>query len=491
MTRIKIPLLFLITLFLLFFPIEGQAQSQPNLINIYINETLEFSPTPVYLTATALYSDGSTRDVTFSGTWTTSNPSIASVYRGKVEFGSNTGNVTIEFTFGNLKVAVGTEVVDITDIQITNRNIKYSNTPVQIKVQGRYNHGQLSEVNEHLTWYSVNENVARVDNKGVVTFTGRPGKAFIGVLFTSPLTRQTLQDEITIIVTDDEVRKDEPAPSKPFTIKIDGQLDPSKATNTLKVYRLYADNTRDNLRNDEVSWSSSNPNIATVDNTGRVAFTGRPGSVTIYARYNNRQDSIEAFVPHKTVSLSINETLNFNQGFIATPPRLTVTGKDNSGQTQLLYNVEWSSSNPTVATIDSRGQITFTGRPGTVTFTAQRDNLSDSISTTVSNEQAKNLKTLKIIDNLFYSNSPQNLKALAYYTDGTSTEITKEAQWLSSNENVATVYNGTVYFTGASGQVRITASFEGFSDTVETIVRTPSSKRDLSIIKFQRNQLSY
>jgi hypothetical protein len=474
----------------------GQAADQPTLIDVYINGDLKFSTSPVYLTATALYSDGTTKDVTYSGQWRSSNLSVANVYRGKVEFGSNTGNVTISFTLANKEASVGTEVIDLLgDISIIPNNIKYSEKSIQLKAQGRYTNGELREITQHVRWYSVNEDVARVNNDGLLTFTGRTGKTFIGVLFTSPLTRDTLKYELPnpIIVTEEDVEKDPPRPSMAYTIKIDGQLDPSKKTNTLKAYRLYIDDSKQNLRKDEVNWYSSNPNIATVDENGKVTFTGRAGKVIIYARdgrYSDKQASVEVLVPYKNESLSINESLNYTPLFLTSPPSLTVTGVDNNGQSQLVYGLEWSSSNPDIATINEQGQISFTGKPGTVTFTAQKDGLSATVQSIVPEDQARILSSIHIVDNLFYSTNPQQLQVLARHSDGFLLDITKECQWQSSDEQVATIYDGKVYFTGAPGSVTIRAQYEGFTDSVETIVRVPSSKQ-LAAIKFQKNFLSY
>jgi len=488
--RIGVLIVFFLLLQCTVFPLVGQAE--PHLVNVYLNQTLAYSPNPVYLTASALYSDGTVKDVTYSGTWRTSNPSIASVYRGKVEFGSNTGNVTITFSYGGFEASVGTEVVDITDLEITTKNIKYSTKPVQLKAQGRYNNGDLEEIKEHVTWYSTNTSVATVDSKGLVTFRGNDGVTTIGVIFTSPLTQRTIRDEITVTVTEEEIEKDEePRETKAFTVKIDGRLDPQKKTNSLKAYKLYIDDTKKTLDNDLVTWSSSNPGVAEVNAKGQVTFSGKPGNVTITVRYGNYSDSVSAFVPYKTESLFINESLNFTPYFLNYPPKLSVTGKDNSGQSQLVHNIEWSSSNPDVAQIDNSGQITFTGKPGTVTFTAGKDGLTTSITVIVPDLADKKVKSIFINPSLFYSTTPQELKAFALMGDGTTQEITKEARWTSSNEKVATVQNGWVYFTGFPGTAEIICTYQGFTDRDKVLVNTPGKSTTLAAIKFADHYLTY
>ncbi|MFZ5944565.1 MAG: S-layer homology domain-containing protein [Bacillota bacterium] len=479
----------LIFFILLVFP--GIGQAEPHLLNVYINQTLAYNPNPVYLTATALYSDGSVKDVTYSGAWRTSNPSIASVYRGKVEFGSNTGNVTITFSYGGFEASVGTEVVDITDLEFVTKTLKYSTQPVQLKVQGRYNNGELQEIKDHITWYSTNEDVATVNSKGLVSFRNERGVATIGVIFTSPLNQRTVKAEITVTVTEKDIEDDDgPEETKAFTVKIEGELDPSKKTNSLKAIQLYIDDSKKTLANDMVQWTSSNPTVAEVNSSGQVTYSGRPGNVTITVKYRNYSDSKSTFIPYKTEQLIINESLNFTPYFLNNPPKLTVTGKDNSGQTQLVYGIQWSSSNENVAAIDSNGQISFTGQAGNVTFSAVKDGVSASITATVPALNEKVIQKIFINPSLFYSTQPQELKAYALMGNGSIEDITKDCRWTSTNASVASVNNGTVFFTGLPGTVEILCSYQNFTDRDKLIVSVPGNSIKLSSIKYADHFLS-
>jgi uncharacterized membrane protein len=361
-----------------------------------------------------------------------------------------------------------------------------------MKAQGRYNNGELEEIKEHIRWYSTNERVATVNASGLVTFRGNEGVTRIGVIYTNPRNQQEIIDEVEVVVTEEDIKKyEEPEETKAFTVKIDGELDPKKKTTTLKAYRLYIDDTKKTLSNDLVSWSSSNLGVAEVSDDGRVTFTGKPGNVTITVRYRNYSDSVSAFVPYKTEQLLINESLNFTPYFFTNPPKLSVTGKDNSGQSQLVHGLEWSSSNLEVANIDNSGQITFTGKPGTVTFTAAKDGISTGISVTVPEDARKTVNKVFINPSLYYSTEPVELKAFALMNDGTKEEITRDCRWTSTNEKVATVVDGWVYFTGQPGTVEITCTYQGKSDRDKVLVNPLGSKTSLSSIKFADHYLTY
>ncbi len=350
--------------------------------------------------------------------------------------------------------------------------LEYSTSPVYLKAIGLYSDGSTMDITDIVggEWRTSNSDIATVYG-GKVKFKGETGRVRISFTFNN------ITDYVETDVTEEDVDEES------YVLKFDGELDPDKKSNTLKVYKLYHDGRKVNLKNTDVEWSSSNIFVATVDEKGKVTFTGQPGQVTIKAHDGKRSVSQTVVVPYELVEISINESLNFTSSFFTNPPRLTVTGKNNSGQTQPVPNPVWSSSNENIATINSQGQINFTGQPGKVTFEVKSGNLKDSIDCTVPEPERKNVQKIYITENLFYGKEPQTLTAFALYTDGTKEEITKEAQWTSSNENVASVREGQVYFTGGYGPVEITCNYQGFTDRVQALITKPE-KNQLREIKF-------
>ena len=130
------------------------------------------------------------------------------------------------------------------------------------------------------------------------------------------------------------------------------------------------------------SWSSSDPAIATVDATGQVTSLS-PGTVAI-------SYSVTATAPCPDVSNSLDITVN------AGPDSGIVTALESSlcegGTTTVSSDGDtggsWSSSNPAVATVDAIGQVTSL-IPGTVTIsytvagTASCPDVSNSLDITV------------------------------------------------------------------------------------------------------------
>lgn len=495
----KIKLLFLILLAFLLLP--TMAFSKPALLGVYIDKDLEYSSKPIYLKAYAIYDDGTNREVTNSGTWDIkTGSSVAEIdNRGKLEFTGMPGNVEVSFSYGGKEDFVTTNVKQFLSLEISPDKLKYSKSGKKLKAIGRFDDGdgkieKKTLKDTEVSWVVSNDRVVKVDSSGKASFTGKKGRAVIRAIPKGPFIMD-YEDlpEIVVVVTDEDVDEDEEEDDRPFKLVIEGEINPDKKRTKLKAYKefSYHDDDRETIKNKDITWFSYNTDIAEVDDNGVVTLTGQPGKTYITGKYKRwSSNKLEVVVPVKYEELIINETLNFTPVFFRVPPKLTVTSKDTAGDSKLLSQVEWSSSNEEVAWIDSSGRITFTGKTGAVTFTAKHENLTASISCTVPEEEEKTIEKVIIPENLFYGPNPQVLKAYAIYSDGTRKNITSEGNWSSNNENVAMVERGNVFFTGKSGAVTITFNYNNFTDNVKTIIKSTNSKNKLTAIKFSKNHFT-
>lgn len=113
-----------------------------------------------------------------------------------------------------------------------------------------------------------------------------------------------------------------------------------------------------------VTWSSSNPAIATVDNNGNVTAIGE-GQTVITATINDGSNISASCTVNVTNPVISEITLN------KTSDSLTIGQTDNLVATTTPSNtvVNWSSSDSSIATVDSNGKVTGI-KAGTVTITA-------------------------------------------------------------------------------------------------------------------------
>lgn len=127
--------------------------------------------------------------------------------------------------------------------------------------------------------------------------------------------------------------------------------------------------------NPAITWKSSNTNVATVDKNGKVSFVGA-GSVSITAIYSGNKDGVD--VVSSPVSFTAKAiTIPVSAVTIDTPAKTTyeideivrLNASINENATTQNRGIIWSSSDSTIATVDSNGKVTFIA-VGTVTITA-------------------------------------------------------------------------------------------------------------------------
>ena len=110
-----------------------------------------------------------------------------------------------------------------------------------------------------------------------------------------------------------------------------------------------------------LTWSSTNPNVAKVDNEGNVTLVGK-GDVTIKLTSSN--GGVGTF-DLKVIGLNLNyEKFQFTS--LNQTLELKATDSKNN---QKAYDVTWESSNPDIAMVDSYGRVT-PKKAGTVKITA-------------------------------------------------------------------------------------------------------------------------
>ena len=127
----------------------------------------------------------------------------------------------------------------------------------------------------------------------------------------------------------------------------------------------------DNATNKNVTWSSDNEGVATVDATGKVTAIGAgTATITVTTADGGKTATCVVTVTAATVPVT-GVTLSQNQASLyynRTPNTLTLTATVAPANAT-NQNVTWASSDPSVATVDAAGKVTAVA-PGTATITA-------------------------------------------------------------------------------------------------------------------------
>jgi len=217
--------------------------------------------------------------------------------------------------------------------------------------------------------------------------------------------------------------------------------------------------------NKAVSWTSSNPAIATVDSKGNVKAI-KIGTATITATAQGAS-SIKKSIPvtvTKVIPSSMKlsrSTLNIvkNQTFKVSA---TITPTDSVNKA-----VVWKSSNTKVATADSKGNIKGVGN-GTAVIkatTADNSKVYKTITVKVST------KTVKVNRTSVSVTAGKTVALTATVSPSDSTD--KTVKWKSSNTRIATVDSKGKITGKAKGTATISASVKGAKEVKVKVTVTP------------------
>ena len=194
------------------------------------------------------------------------------------------------------------------------------------------------------------------------------------------------------------------------------------------------------------------------DPTGLVAAFA-PGSATIYAQRGTVKGKATVKVLLTLLAITINPSspnLPAN-----TTQALTVTGTYNNSATKALTSgVTWTSSNTSVATVSSLGQLVAIAQ-GTATITASASPgggvVKGTAFVTVNNAAIMSVAVTPAIKKL-PNGSSQQFTATATFSDGTKHVLLPPVvTWSSSSPSVAAITSAGVATGAALGTTTITA----------------------------------
>ena len=144
-----------------------------------------------------------------------------------------------------------------------------------------------------------------------------------------------------------------------------------------------------------LTWTTSNPNIATVDQNGKVKGVA-PGIVTIIVKAPNgaREQYSVTVTPGDPVNVPV-DSVSLDKGSLDLAPggggKLTATVNPSDATNK---NVSWSSSNTAVATVDANGNVTAVGEgAATITVTTEDGGKKAVCTVTVEAEAPKQIPT--------------------------------------------------------------------------------------------------
>lgn len=310
-----------------------------------------------------------------------------------------------------------------------------------------------------LIWVSSDENIAKVDENGVVTATGL-GRAYI---YATKEDTIELYDYCIVDVVEN-------IPISNISLDVS-----TLALKTGDEHQFIPTVEPENALDRTVTWTSSDETIATVNENGLV--TAKSAGTAVITATSNYDKSIsisctvtvtDPISKVKSITITgIPKVIKYNSSF-----RLTAIIAPSDAMNN---KITWKSSNTKYAAIDSRGNVTIkpAGAGKSVKITAKAQDGSGVSKTVTLKIRPNTVKVtkLKIKPSKTTVTAGKSVKLTAVVTPSNASN--KKVTWKSSNTKYATVNSKGVVVTKKAGKgktVKITAISKDNSKVKATVI---------------------
>jgi hypothetical protein len=472
----------------------GVAAAADDVVNsVYITTSVQ-EPGQLYvddnsinLTAYASMSISGEKNVTEDATWSSTSSSVK-VSKGvvtatgpvssatvTVRYKEKTATfvVTAEHYFDELRLKLdGVDAPEKKDVELGEE--------LQLNVSGTRSSGSTEDVTSTAQWTTSDANVATVEkgkvklvSVGEVKITAKSkGKTdSIELKVKSPYKEIKFRTEAGVTL------------QGPVEMYIGGPEQSLVAVATLNS------GTEQTVTSD-ATWTSSNAAVVTVDEDGKLKAVGK-GTAVITAKHNGASGTITVIVKTQYDALKISPNNSIYVTLFGSKVELTAaanSGKLENGPVDVTNLVEWkiSDTDQAVAVIRKENGKVYVQPNGTgsATINVSYLGLSKSVSVTVfpTIESVKADKTEMDV----YVEDDGNLPGLTGTTVAEETkDVTKLAQWTSSNTDVISIEDGKWKAEGP-GTAVLTARIESVEGKyIESTVTVTVHNKILALIAEQ------
>jgi uncharacterized protein YjdB len=245
---------------------------------------------------------------------------------------------------------------------------------MQLSATARDGHGNIL-TGRAVTWSSTSPAIASVTASGVLT-----GLAAGTTTIAATIDGRTEQATVTVTA----VQPPPPAPAAVASVTVSPSAPSVQVGATVQLVATLKDSDGNMLSGRTVTWSSSNPAVASVSAAGLVSgVAAGAAAVTATSEGKSAQVAVTVTAPPPAAVASITISPSAPSLQTGATIQLTATLKDASGNTLTGRNVSWSASNVSVATVSATGLVTAMGA-GSAMVTAASEGKSSQVAVTVS-----------------------------------------------------------------------------------------------------------
>ena len=420
------------------------------------------------LQAIATLSDDTTKDVSTQANWQSSNPTVLSVDDQGKATAIAAGDATVTATVQGITGQTTVSAVDLTvsQLQIIPATVQLAiGTTTRLTAIATFADQSTQDVSSQVGWLSSNTAVATVDSTGLVT-----GVAAGSTTLSASLLGVTASTSIQVNNTSVSALQVIPAVT---TIALGTK-------SQLQAIATFADGSTQDVSS-QVQWSSNDPFIAGVDSLGLVTGSGI-GQATVTATLGaiSRSATLTVTNAIATALQVIPPTASLPKG-AKLQFQAIATFSDNSSQ-DVTSQVNWNSSDISVATIDLNGEATAFSEGGADISANFLGVTSNTVLLVVTNATVSSIQVVLNggSGNLAKGSSVQ-FNAQAVLSDGSTLDVSSQAAWFSSDQTKVTI-NAQGLATGiAVGTSTISASLNGVTSAGTVLTVTNATVTQIQI----------
>ncbi|PSV64873.1 hypothetical protein [Photobacterium angustum] len=423
----------------------------------------------VNFTVTAHYSDNSSLDVTNQAAWNSDTPAVASFTENTLKINSPSGFANVHALYGGLSSDTKTVLAadpELISVSISTDTPKSSSENILLpkgitlafKAFAYYSDGSSLDVTNEIAWSSSTPDVADF-NANTLKANSDIGTTIVHATYAG-----VKSDSKVIETTAATIESLSISAQAPHTNSADITL-PKGVNVSFIAYAHYSDGSSKNVTA-QSSWLSDNPSIANFTNNTLEA-SSNSGSAKVYASFDgissNTKSIIATNAKIESVSIKTEKTPNALILPKGTQISFVATAHYSDGSTQNVTELaSWISNQPHVANFSSN-KLDAKADSGNVEIFASFGNVKSNTKTVmVTAAQLAKIVISKTSDgNILPNGTNAEFKAIAHYSDGTTTDITNDASWTSTTPEVANFTKNILEAKAEQGTTEVSAYFNG------------------------------
>ena len=383
-------------------------------------------------------------------TWSTSDDAVATVDTGGLVTAVGNGAVAVAATSGSASgtAAVTVEQV-VAQVTVTPDSVAFGALGDTVRVAGAAVDGNGHGVSGvEISWSTSDDAVATVDTGGLVTAVGNGAVAVAATSGSASGTAAVTVEQVVAQVT-----------VTPDSVAFGALGD------TVRVAGAAVDGNGHGVSGVEISWSTSDDAVATVDTRGLVTAVGN-GAVAVAATSGSASGTAAVTVEQVVAQVTVTpDSVAF--GALGDTVRVAGAAVDGNGHGVPGVEISWSTSDDAVATVDTGGLVTAVGN-GAVAVAATSGSASGTAAVTVEQVVAQVTVTP---DSVAFGALGDTVRVAGAAVDGNGHGVSGvEISWSTSDDAVATVDTGGLVTAVGNGAVAVAATSGSASGTAAVTV---------------------